>query len=89
MTGALTEVEAAAAGGFKLWRHFCRARKAKLFPAPALELPGVGPVWTQQQIDDWLGIRERAEVPRPSMQDEAIRRVEEAALRRQPKIWPR
>jgi hypothetical protein len=82
VTQALGELEAALAGGFRRWEHFRRARRTGLFPAPARELPGQGPVWTQAQIDQWLGIVEPAPDKTGNAEDEALRRVrEKAALR--------
>lgn len=84
MGQALTEVEAAAAAGFKLWRQFQRARTAKMFPDPVRILPGLGPVWTQQQIDAWLMIVEPADPKGRDDEEEALRRARQGktSLRR-------
>lgn len=84
MTAVLPELQAAVAAGFTRWEHFRRARRTNLFPKPVRELPGVGPVWTQQQIDQWFRIAQPA--AKNDGEEEALRRVhEKAALRRQPK----
>lgn len=51
---AFNEVQAAAAAGFVRIAHFQRARHLGQFPKPSKELPGVGPLWTRQQIETWL-----------------------------------
>jgi hypothetical protein len=80
VTNALTEIQAAAAAGFTRWVHFQRARKAGLFPEPVRELPGVGPIWSQQRVDRWLGVvAPAAESSRG--EEEALRRVHEQARR--------
>lgn len=88
MTQALPEIQAAAAAGFTRWEHFRRARRSNLFPPPARELPGQGPVWTQQQIDAWLGLVEIAAAEKKQTgEEEALRRVrEKAALRGAPNL---
>mgnify|MGYP006895946103 CR=1 FL=1 len=75
----LSEVETAAAAGFKRWAHFLLARNRDLFPKPARELPGVGPVWTRQQIDRWLGL---AEAPRSGWTKESAEEEARARIRR-------
>ena len=88
-TDALPELQAAVAAGFTRWIHFRIARRAKLFPEPAKELAGVGPVWTRQQIDDWLGITSAS--PRKSNpgEEEALRLARETSLRRKTGIGQR
>lgn len=80
MSTALPELQAAVAAGFTRWEHFRRARRAKLFPAPARDLPGVGPVWTQGQIDAWLGVLQPSEQNKPTPEEEALRRVRQAKV---------
>ena len=87
MTGqTLNEIQAAAYAGFSRWAHFLIARNRDLFPKPAKEMPGTGPVWTRQQIDLWLGL---AEAPRSKtaleIEEEAIldEMRKKAALRRE------
>lgn len=55
MATVLNEVQAAARAGFTRVSEFAKARKKGLFPPPAREIPGTGPVWMEQQIDHWLG----------------------------------
>lgn len=86
MAQALCEIEAAAAAGFKQWRHFSAARRLGMFPAPARTVPGQGPLWTQDQIDAWLGVKTPSgvEEERKAQQEEAMRRA-----RGEPKQTPR
>lgn len=76
MTQALSEVQAAARAGFVQWRHFVLARRTNQFPPPVREVPGIGPVWNERQIDEWLGVTQpdrRSELA--AGEEEAIRRV--------------
>lgn len=72
----LPEIAAAYRAGFRSVRHFLRARKAGLFPAPVRELPGEGPIWAEWQIDDWL------QAQAASTPQDALERAQEEALRR-------
>ena len=56
-TLALNEVQTAAAAGFVRVADFLQARRMGHFPESARDVPGVGPVWTRQQIETWLATR--------------------------------
>lgn len=86
MTETLTELQAAVAAGFTRVIHFQRARRTKLFPPPARELPGQGPVWTKQQIDAWLGITPTSTPAINADEEEALRRARQTPVRRTAKV---
>lgn len=52
---ALNEVQTAARAGFVRLHQFAKARKRGMFPPPIQEMPGVGPIWSERQIAEWLG----------------------------------
>lgn len=76
MSKVLNEVEAAARAGFARHRHFVDARRKGLFPSPVKELPGVGPVWTDRQLDEWLGETSKPEQLRQDQRDAALERLD-------------
>ena len=82
MSEVLTELQAAIAAGFTRVIHFQRARRTKMFPPPARELPGQGPVWTKQQIDAWFGIAPPSTATINPGEEEALRRARQAPIRR-------
>lgn len=49
------EIRTADQAGFSRFADFRRARKRGLFPEPVQEIPGVGPLWSDAQIDEFAG----------------------------------
>jgi predicted DNA-binding transcriptional regulator AlpA len=67
----LTEAQAAARAGFSRFSHFQRARQLGAFPRPIREVPGAGPLWSEEQVDRWLGQRNRRD-----QKQEALERLD-------------